>query len=293
MVTFRNSLIGRHNNARSVSVILWLMLLSPTAVFGQAVNQSVRPQADNEYQEGAILWMQKSGEQRALAFQAFTLARLMLDRDLRMHGNTRKRRAVVVDVDETILDNSRHQASLLKNHQKYDAKGWTDWVKLERATAVPGSVDFLRYAASRGVRVFYITNRNQAEKDATAQNLKILGFPGVTDQTLLVRSDPATSSKEGRRKSVEANFRIVLLMGDNLNDFSEVFEKSRTVQDRINAAENNRALFGTKFIVLPNPMYGDWENAIYDYNFKLTEEEKTVKRADALVPQDSNAEGGH
>jgi predicted secreted acid phosphatase len=82
-------------------------------------------------------------------------------------------------------------------------------------------------------------------------------------------------------------------MGDNLNDFSEVFEKSRTAQDRISAAENNRALFGTKFIVLPNPMYGDWENAIYDYNFKLTEEEKTAKRANALVPQDSNAEGGH
>jgi 5'-nucleotidase (lipoprotein e(P4) family) len=292
METIRKSLVGRHNTI-FVSVFLWLMLLSSTAVFGQAVGRSVRPQADNEYQEGAILWMQKSGEQRALAFQAFTLARLMLDRDLRMRSKTMKRRAVVVDIDETVLDNSRHQASLLKNHQNYDAKGWTEWVKLEQATAVPGSVDFLRYAASRGVQVFYITNRNQAEKDATAQNLKKLGFPGVTDQTLLVRTDAATSSKEIRRKSVAANFRIVLLMGDNLNDFSEVFEKSRTTQDRISAAENNRALFGTKFIVLPNPMYGDWENAIYDYNFKLTEEEKTAKRANALVPQDSNAEGGH
>jgi len=74
------------------------------------------------------------------------------------------------------------------------------------------------------------------------------------------------------------SFAIVLLMGDNLNDFAEVFETRRTVESRIAAVEQNRNLFGTKFIVLPNPMYGDWENSIYDYNFKLTSEEKQAKR---------------
>ena len=71
-------------------------------------------------------------------------------------------------------------------------------------------------------------------------------------------------------------------MGDDLNDFAEVFEKSKTVDRRINAAERNKSAFGTRFIVLPNPMYGDWENAIYDYNFKLNEEQKAGKRNNLL-----------
>jgi 5'-nucleotidase (lipoprotein e(P4) family) len=117
-----------------------------------------------------------------------------------------------------------------------------------------------------------------AEKDGTAANLKKLGFPGVSDETLLVRTDAAGSGKETRRQSVSARYRIVLLMGDNLNDFSEAFEQSKTVESRLAAVEKNQSQFGTRFIVLPNPMYGDWENSLYDYNFKLTEEEKAAKR---------------
>src|SRR5205085_3155061 len=123
-------------------------------------------------------------------------------------------------------------------------------------------------ANTRGVRVFYITNRKAAEKEGTATNLRKLGFPNVNDETLLVRTDTNSSSKEPRRKSVAAKYRVVLLMGDNLNDFSEEFEKARTVSGRLAAAEQNKSQFGTRFIALPNPMYGDWENAIYDYNLK-------------------------
>lgn len=236
----------------------------------------------NEYQGGAVLWTQTSGEAQALAYQAFTLARMVLDRDLRARRRGRLRPAVVVDVDETVLDNSRYQATLLKNRQSYDANTWTDWVKLEQAEAIPGAVEFLRYASSRGVRVFYVTNRKLVEKEATAANLKRLRFPDVSDQTLLVRTDPKTSSKELRRHDVGSRYRIVLLMGDNLNDFAEVFEKGLTVADRLAAVKNNKGRFGTRFIVLPNVMYGDWENAAYGYNFKLTEEEKAEKRKSLL-----------
>lgn len=239
-------------------------------------------QADNVYQEGAVLWTQTSGEARALAYQAFALARMMLDRDLRENRRGKMKRAIVVDADETVLDNSRYQATLLKNRQNYDAQTWTDWVKRVEAEAIPGAVEFLRYAASRGVRVFYVTNRNLAEKDATATNLKKLGFPDVSDETLLVRTDAKTSSKEARRRTIEARFRIVLLMGDNLNDFAEVFQQSKTVADRLEAVERNKSQFGKRFIVLPNVMYGDWESAVYDYNFKLTEEEKAAKRRSLL-----------
>jgi 5'-nucleotidase (lipoprotein e(P4) family) len=268
--------------------LMWLriMLITLTCSFTTAAQTAApaptQKQADNVYQEGAVLWTQTSGEARALAYQAFTLARMMLDRDLQVNRRSKLKRALVVDADETVLDNSRYQATLLKNRQNYDAQTWTDWVKRAEAEAIPGAVEFLRYAASRGVRVFYVTNRNLLEKEATATNLKKLGFPDVSDETLLVRTDAKTSSKEARRRTVEARFRIVLLMGDNLNDFAEVFQQSKTVADRLAAVERNKSQFGKRFIVLPNVMYGDWESAVYDYNFKLTEEEKAAKRRSRL-----------
>ena len=268
--------------ARQWPGLLFLTLICALVAVAQTAAPATQNQADNEYQSGAILWTQSSGEERALAYQAFTLARMILDRDLRMNRRSRARRAVIVDVDETVLDNSRFQATLLQNRQGYDAQSWTQWVNRAEATAIPGAVEFLRYAASRGVRVFYITNRKLTEKAGTAANLKKLGFPDVSDQTLLVRTDASSSSKEPRRQSVSAKYRIVLLMGDNLNDFAEVFEKSRTVESRLAAVEQNQSRFGTRFIVLPNAMYGDWENSIYDYNFKLTEEEKAAKRKSRL-----------
>lgn len=274
------------NRKKIERIGLGLALLTLTCSLTVMAQTSAAPapqnQANNEYQEGAILWTQTAGEARALDYQAFALARMILDRDLMMNRRSKRRRALVVDVDETVLDNSRYQATLLKNHQNYDSQSWTGWVNRAEAAAVPGAVEFLNYAASRGVRVFYITNRKQVEKEGTAANLKKLGFPNVNDQTLLVRTDANSSSKEPRRRSVAATYRIVLLMGDNLNDFAEVFEQSKTVSDRLEAVERNKRLFGTRFIVLPNVMYGDWESAIYGYNFKLTEEEKAARRKSQL-----------
>ena len=257
---------------------LILILLAGAAVAGQTAARATAP-ADNEYAAGAILWMQSSGEARALAYQAYQLARLMLDRDLRLNRRDRRRRAVVVDIDETVLDNSRYQASLVLNGQKYDAQTWTAWCNRAEAAAVPGAVDFLKHAAARRVRVFYVTNRRPAEKAGTLANLKRLGFPDVSDETLLLQTDGA--SKEPRRRKIAERFRIVLLIGDNLNDFTDVFER-QSVASRSAAVDRLRAQFGTRFIVLPNPMYGDWENAIYDYNFRLTDEEKAAKRKKLL-----------
>src|SRR6266478_6369199 len=247
-----------------------------------ATAQSNQPPADNTYIEGAVLWQQSSGERRALSYQAFALARLMLDRDLRMNRRLREPRAIIVDLDETILDNGLYQGMQVRNHVNFNQKDWTEWVNRAEATAVPGSVEFLNYAASRGVAVFYITNRNDIQKQGTATNLKKLGFPNVNDQTLLVQIDPKNSSKEPRRQSVGAKYRIVLLMGDDLNDFAKVFEDSKTVESRAAAADRYQAEFGKRFIMLPNPMYGNWENAIYGYNFKLTEAEKAEQRRSLL-----------
>ena len=256
---------------RQSSLVLVLIAICSAAAVAQ--------KPDNEYQVGAILWTQTSGEKAALAYQAFSLARLRLDQDFRANRNRRVKRAVIVDVDETVLDNSFYQAKLVKEQKPFEAKTWTEWCNRAQATALPGAVEFLRYANSRGVRVFYITNRRVAEKDGTARNLKALGFPDVSDDTLLVRTDG--SSKEPRRLSVAANYRIVLLMGDNLNDFAAVFEQSKTIDSRLSAAEQNQKQFGARFIVLPNPMYGAWEDAVYG-DGRLTEEQKAEKRRAVL-----------
>jgi 5'-nucleotidase (lipoprotein e(P4) family) len=254
-----------------LSLVL-LSLVCSSSVFAQSAQEP----ADKENEIAATLWQQSSGEQRALCYQAFALARMLVDRDLR-GARTRMRRAIIVDIDETILDTSRYEGMNIKLRHNYP-EGWEEWMNRAEATAIPGAVEFLNYANSRGVRVFYVTNRKPVGKEGTAQNLKKLGFPVVNDETLLMRDDPAIESKESRRKAISAKYHLVLLMGDDLNDFAAVFENSKTVASRIEATERNKSQFGTHFIVLPNPMYGNWMNAIYEYNFKLSSEEKQARR---------------
>lgn len=244
------------------------------------VSAASAQQVDNEHQVGGILWTQTSGEWVALSRQAFTVARLNLDQYLRLNRRSRLKRAVIVDVDETVLDNSPYQAMTVKTRTAYEPKSWRAWCEKAEAAAIPGAVEFLRYANSRGVRVFYITNRRESEKQCTARNLKQVGFPDVSDETVLVRTD--VSSKEPRRQAVAARHRVVLLIGDNLNDFAEIFEKSKTIESRLAAVEQNKSNFGARFIVLPNVMYGAWEEAIYGDASKLTEEQKAEKRRNAL-----------
>ena len=265
-----------HRKLSVLALALTLLLYSLNAIA-----QSPTEPAQNTYIEGAVLWQQLSGERRALSYQAFALARMMLDRDLRMNRRLRKPRAVIVDLDETILDNSLNEGMQVRNHVNFNQKDWTAWVNRADATAVPGSVEFLNYAAARDVTVFYITNRNNIQKQGTAANLKKLGFPNINDQTLLVQTDPKNSSKEPRRQSVGAKYRIVLLMGDDLNDFSDVFENSKTVDSRVAAADRYKDQFGKRFIMLPNPMYGNWESAIYG-NSRLSEAEKAATRRNQL-----------
>ena len=244
--------------------------------------QSTQSQFDTEYLEGAVLWQQTSGERRALSYQAFALARMMLDRDLRMTRRNRMRRAIIVDLDETIIDNTRNEARIVKEGVPFTPDSFTAWVNRAECDAIPGAVEFLRYANSRGVRVFYVSNRKQIERDGTLRNLKKLGFPNVNDATLLLRPETGEMSKEPRRVAISARYRIVLLMGDDLNDFAGVFENSKTVDSRNESVEQNKAQFGRRFIVLPNPMYGSWETAIYGAGSKLSEAEKAEKRKSAL-----------
>jgi 5'-nucleotidase (lipoprotein e(P4) family) len=244
--------------------------------------------ADNEYQAGATLWTQKAAEYRALAYQAFNIARMRLDADLdrrnlkRLPGRERRKpRAIVVDIDETVLDNSPAQAAGIRARKPFSLPDWYAWGEMRKAKAVPGAVEFLNYAGRKGVKVFYVSNRDDVpQRQTTIDNLKNAGFNDVTVDNVLLRIKDAegnnVSTKTPRRDQISRRYRIVLLMGDNLDDFSDVFER-RSVADRFAETDKARAEWGSRWIVLPNPMYGTWENALYDYQ-RLTEAQKTEKR---------------
>jgi len=228
-----------------------------------------------DYMLMAVLWYQTSAEMRALCYQAFNSARLSLDEAVLINKG-QKKLAVVVDIDETMVDNSPYEAQNVLGNFGYP-EGWGKWIDQASATAIPGAVEFMKYAVSKGVDVFYVSNRKIAEKDATIKNMLALGFPMIDDEHLLLRDK--TSSKNERRDKVESTHQIILLIGDNMNDFSGIFE-NKTVDDRFAVTDENKSEFGKRFIVLPNPMYGDWESAVLKYNFKQTNEQKdSVRKA--------------
>src|SRR2546421_2448237 len=163
-------------NTRQNARRLWLGFVFIIVSQGALVTTSNAQQTDNTYIEAAVLWHQASGERRALSYQAFALARLRLDQDLNLNRRSRKAPAIIVDIDETILDNGRFQGMLIKDHTGFNQKDWTAWINRAEAPAMPGAIEFLRYAALRGVAVYYITNRYDNQKAGTKANLKKLGF---------------------------------------------------------------------------------------------------------------------
>ena len=219
-----------------------------------------------EHSIQAILWQQQSAEYRALTYQAFNLARLQLDNILNANNEYDKPIAIVTDIDETILDNSPYSGKQVELDEEYTSSRWKEWVTLKNAKAIPGAVDFFQYAKSKGVEVFYISNRKALQKKETIENLVQVGFP-FADQSHVLLKD-VTSGKLDKRLEVMKSHNIVMLLGDNLSDFSMVFEKS-TTENRNRNADSLRLDFGKKFIVLPNPLYGDWEtNGVYEGNYK-------------------------
>jgi len=241
-------------------------------------NESEPKLTSSDHLVMATLYHQTAAEYRALCYQAFNVARYQLDLSSRMLGGMKKH-VIVVDIDETMLDNSPYEAQLILDSTHYP-EGWEDWMNAASAKAVPGALEFLQYAESKGYEVYYITNRREKYRTQTLNNLKELGFPNADDDHLFLRTD--SSSKKERRERVSEKNLIVMLIGDNLNDFSEVFE-NKSVQERFEITDSMKNKFGKSFIVLPNPMYGEWEGALYEYDYSQTETAKDELRKKALI----------
>lgn len=273
-------MISRHfsHPSRLLGLLLTSLLLSACA------SQSARapePAAvtlaaahDNLH---ATLWMQTSAEYQANTRGSFAQARRQLDQALATSdwdalpptertigsGFESLPPAVIVDVDETMLDNSAFQARGVRDELGYSSERWQAWSNERRARALPGALEFANYAASRGVIVYYVTNRTHAaEQSATADNLSTLGFPLLADQSnLLLKGDPRAPAveKSARRGWVGARHRVLLMLGDQLGDF---VDPPADLAGRRQAMAAHLGWWGERWIMLPNPTYGDWERAL-------------------------------
>jgi 5'-nucleotidase (lipoprotein e(P4) family) len=222
-----------------------------------------------------VNWFQTAGEVRALQYQAYQAAKVQLWRALKI--NTDKPKAIVVDVDETVLDNSPYQAQNVIDGTGYPT-GWKEWVMEAKAKPIPGAVEFLNYAAKKGVVTFYVSNRRTWGVDATYKNLKEYNFP-VEKKNMLFKT--TTSNKEPRRLEILKNYEIIMLVGDNLGDFHVDFEH-KLYKERNATVDEMKKHFGKRYIVLPNPMYGSWEGAMSKGYFGLDVENKNKVRHQVL-----------
>ena len=241
-----------------------------------ARSQNMLP--ETEIKVYPVLWQQQAAEYRALCYQAFNIAFLRLN-EIPKRSFRREKLAVITDLDETILDNSYSEAQLIKDQKEHTEQSWKEWTNKSAATAVPGAVDFLQAAKQKGATIFYISNRDTSEVKSTLPNLQKLQLPDADTVHMLFLSN--TSSKEARRQIVTRNYNVVMLLGDNLNDFTQAFER-KPVDERKNEVDRVHKEWGKRFIVLPNSTYGEWENAIYEYERNLSPEQKERKRMQKL-----------
>lgn len=211
--------------------------------------------ANQDHLVNALLWQQSSEEYVALCNQIYALARIRLDQGINENDSTEKPLAIIIDLDETVLDNTPFLGKLIELEEEFNKSRWMEWGAEKQAKAVPGALGFLNYVASRNVSIFYVSNRFKEQLSDTQSNLKSLGFPSTNRENILLRD--IDGSKVERRRRIENNYTVLLYIGDNLADFHNDFEDRLS----LNLKSNNlfKSEFGKKFIILPNPIYGAWE----------------------------------
>ena len=215
----------------------------------------------------AVAWKQTAAEYEALYLQGFAIARLRVEQALAARAGqavrAQKPLAVISDLDDTLLDTRGYWRELLAaGGELFDDARWDAWVARNAASASPGAAEFLAFCRDRGVDVFVITSRDQGEPtaDIALANISAAGLPGISADRLTVLRE--TSDKETRQREIAATHDVVVLLGDNLNDFRRRYYVT-SVDERRRLMLEDRAEFGGRFIVFPNPTDGHWIRAIF------------------------------
>jgi len=254
--------------------------------------------ADADDNLNAVAWTQTAIEHDLIYIQTFRDAqsRLLaalhdpqwdaLTKDDRTTPFTGLPPAVVLDIDETALDNSPYQARLVKSGGQYDEASWAAWCKEERARAMPGALAFTRYAAGHGIAVIYLSNRAQDLDTATLANLRKLGFPVSGPEaflglgTVLPGCEQVGTEKGCRRQLVGRKYRVLMQFGDQLGDFVDVVANTET--GRKQAIAGYMDWVGTRWFVLPNPTYGSWEPALFNNDWSAPPALRRQQKLDTL-----------
>lgn len=241
----------------ATSVLIACHPLATTVATAPAAPKPTTAQVLSQQNVDGVIYQNSSAEVYRLFQQGYELARIRLDANLaRPHSLPP---AVIVDIDETVLDNSPSNAQDAADGRTYSPAQWKKWTALGSAKALPGAVDFLNYAVSNGCEVFYISNRELDEEAATIRNLAEAGFP-MADEAHVMPME-GTSDKTARRAAVAKDHYIALLVGDQLTDFDQRFhDRSKDYgKPQVDAMRDTLEQY---FIMLPNSMYGTWLNAV-------------------------------
>ena len=194
-----------------------------------------------------VRWVVNSTEYKSLCHQTYNHATLQLNQYNDMKKN--KKLAIIMDLDETVLDNSQYQIDIFEKNESYKPETWAKWVLKEEAKLVPGAKEFIDIVREKGIQLIFISNRMNARLKATINNMKKCKVSSESDIYLL-RLDKADKKTVRRnevytasgRMSKYQKFEIALYIGDAMGDFpTKDFDK-----------------FGNNQIILPNPMYGKW-----------------------------------
>ena len=238
----------------------------------------------------SVLYSQTSGEIKATFIQTYNTATELLDKSindvawdaaLESESKVGRTPAIILDVDETVLDNTPFNARSIMTQTNYP-EGWDVWIYEEKATLIPGVSDFLLNAHNKGVKIFYVTNRRTIYEEATKNNIIKLGLPFDEDiDVLLTRGENGWgSSKASRRSYISENYRVMMMFGDNLNDFFDLPDKADYVT-RKDSTLKYQNMWGSKWFMLANPVYGHWEQSIYGFEL-LDEDSKTKAKLDNI-----------
>ena len=240
----------------------------------EALKQKQQYQAETETM--GLLWMRTSAEYRALAYQGYNVAMNAVKMAVTDPSHQRKPLAIVLDADETVVDNTKLMGeSIVNGNGRFDAPWWRQAVHQGKSQAMPGAVEFLNEVHKQGVEIFYVSNRYApVNLDVTIQNFKELGFPSVDkDHVLLFEKD---SDKQPRFDMIAKKYYVIVYMGDNAGDFP-IGTKGKTLAERNAIIDAHKEDFGTTFVVFPNPAYGSWVSALAKgYQNLSPEEQKQV-----------------
>ncbi|WP_339388342.1 5'-nucleotidase, lipoprotein e(P4) family [Vibrio caribbeanicus] len=212
----------------------------------------------------SLAWKQTAAEYQALYYQGFNIAQMHLQRALAMRKPGDKPLAIISDLDDTLVLPLDYWGNLVnRGLDFFDDTIWDKWIPANRMEPSPGAKAFLKYCQDNNVEIFYITSRDQGKKtfDYALGNIKYLGFPLKDNSHLTVLRD--TSNKQTRQDEIMNDYDVVVMLGDNLNDFRRKYYIKGNVEGRLTKMREDRDEYGMKYILFPNPTDGHWLAAIY------------------------------